>query len=110
MILLSSKKGDDYMSDMINPIVIDEDKNICPFCGGEMVIIQHESSLIRLNKDGIPDDNECIKFETRGVCKDCYKEIEVDKDGMYYRAHCEYLNAKKELRLEEVHANPFYKS
>ena len=96
------------MSDMINPIVIDTDKNVCPFCGGEIVLLQHESSLIFLDKEGIPDDAETLKFELKGVCRDCYKEIEIDRDGIYYREHCAYLNAKKELEKEKMYGNPFF--
>ena len=96
------------MSDMINPIVIDIDKNVCPFCGGELVLVQHESSLIYLDEKGAPDDSDILKFETKGVCRKCYKEIDVDKEGMYYRVHCAYLDAKKELAKEKAYANPFF--
>ena len=63
------------MSDMINPIIIVEDKNICPFCRGEIVLVQHESTVISLDKDGVPYDAGCLKFESIGICKDCHKEI-----------------------------------
>ena len=96
------------MSDMINPIVIDTDKNVCPFCGGELFLIQHESSLIRLDKEGIPDDSDTLYFETKGICVKCHKKVDVDKDGLYYREHCAYLSAKKELETEKAFGNPFF--
>ena len=97
------------MSDMINPIVIDTDKNVCPFCGGEIILIQHESSLVYLDKEGIPNDSDVLYFETKGICKDCFKEIEVDRNGIYYTQHCAYLKAKKDFEKEKAYANPFFK-
>ena len=97
------------MSEMINPITIDTDRNVCPFCGGEIAIIQHESTLIELDKKGIPECAEVLKFDSKGICKKCYKEIAMDKDGLCYKEHCSYLDAKKELAIEESQRNPFYK-
>lgn len=97
------------MSNMINPIIIDEDKNVCPFCGGELVLVQHESTVIRLSKEGIPDDVENIRFKIFGLCKECSKEIKVAKQGLFYKPYCKYLDIKKRLEIEESTANPFYK-
>ena len=96
------------MDNMINPIVIDKDKNVCPFCGGKIVLLQHESSLIDIDKDGIPVESETLKFEIKGICKNCYKEIGIDKDGIYFSEHSAYLNIKKQLKLEKANSNPFF--
>ena len=98
------------MSELINPIVIDKNKNTCSSCGGEIVLIQHESSLINIDKDGLPVDTATLLFEIKGICKDCYKEIDIEKNGMYFRKYSSYLNAKKKIEMEKETSNPFYRS
>ena len=68
------------------PLIVFHPFNEClnSGCGGELIIVEKEVNVLRLNKLGMCRDNENIGLERSMVCLKCGREYEFKNVGMYY--------------------------
>lgn len=83
--------------------------NQCPYCMGELVLVEEERSITQLNARGIPKTQSIlndITTEVKLVCCDCGKDYDAEKEGMHYIIKRTLPKIKREKRIKDF--NPFY--
>lgn len=68
----------------------------CFECGGRLIALDTEMTLMELNDDGIPL-NEETTVKCRGVCKNCGKQYNMVRTGSGYMTYSNPLVLKQML-------------
>lgn len=58
--------------------------NVCAECGGQLVVIETETSIISLDKKGFPTDRENLFVDFHLRCADCKRASEAKVISMRY--------------------------
>ena len=82
----------------------------CYICCSPLVIYENELTTLFLDKNGLPINHEVEYTNTIGICPNCKKKYNINKQGMHYRIASGFNKPETECdAIEEVKDNPFKK-
>lgn len=66
----------------------------CFDCGGKLVVLDSEMTLMELNDDGVPLNEETV-IKCRGICTNCGKKYNMARMGGGYITYTDPLTIKQ---------------
>lgn len=92
----------------INPLIIRE-PNKCPRCGGDLVLVTSETSIMTLDHNGRPSKSIYFNYENKINCINCGSKFNTiqDKFNLTFKAAFDKGKIIESFKGNDNNYNPF---